>query len=510
MKRLAYLVLALLVPGCVRTARPVVIPPAPAPLAFDLVACRDAVVGNYCNGPSHAQFRLTPMSVTASPRIQGGDDNGYVYVPAIPSTWTQVALTITAPGFEDFETTVTTADLIAMNAKIAANGDHFHNFFQLHASRMYPPEAGPLRVSGTHFYDQNGQVWQGRSLTQFLLCARLWAGESITPQLTWAAQHGFNVVRVFGPVPWPDSFAQGLEMVPSAEQLDACFGAVEAAGLRIEYTPITYAYPIDQQRALVRTVFDVAARHWGTFVEIANEPEPNGVDPVAIMQGVDRHGVIAALGLDPERVPGPNYFHVPVLDYATSHDLARDEAHSPRNSKDTRDAEDVLHVPVWDDEPIGVIDPAKFNFHQTGGSLWERPGGGSVRTTNCDITTAHAAIALALTGLTTYHSQAGLEGRVPGSDEPLQAQCGSQIGALGKVLDASAQLGAYSRPGINWPLTWTAGDGDSLVAHAYASINGGTAYVVVPMPAPGWSLQPVDGWTVDLIGAQPWIARLRR
>jgi hypothetical protein len=30
------------------------------------------------------------------------------------------------------------------------------------------------------------------------------------------------------------------------------------------------------------------------------------------------------------------------------------------------------------------------------------------------------------------------------------------------------------------------------------------------MPAPGWSLQPVDGWTVDLVGAQPWIARLRR
>jgi hypothetical protein len=429
----------------------------------------------------------------------GTDAHGIATLPLVPALWRNVQLTITATGCQPFGASIDLSISLGYTETLSCT-----------PPRLSPPEVGRLHVEGTHFYNQAGQPWEGRSLTSFLLCARLWAGQSIAPQLAWAAQHGFNTVRTFGPVNWPDDFARGLEMVPSADQLDACFSTVEAAGLRIEYTPITYAYDLTQQRALVQTVFDVAAKHWGVFVEVANEPEPNGVDPVAIMQGVDRHGVLAAFGLDPERVPGPNYFQVPVLDYATSHDLARDEAHSPRNSKDTRDAEDVVHVPVWDDEPIGVIDPTRYNFHQTSGSLWERPGGGSVRTTNCDITTAHAAIALALTGLTTYHSQAGLEGRIPADDEPIQAECGRQIGALGSILTADAQLGSYSRPGIDWPLTWTAGDVDSLVAHAYASVNGGVAYVVVPMPAPGWTLQTVDNWRVDRVGAQPWIARLVR
>lgn len=497
--------LTIAVQGCVPP--PPAVAHVPAALnAFDLVACRDAVADNYCDGPAHARFTLTPVSVSQSPRVQTGDGDGYVYVPAIPATWTAITLTIDADGYDTLAETLQTADLLRTNA------GGLHNFFPLHQSRLYPPEIGPLHVDGTHFLTQVNAPWQGRSLTAFLLCARLWAGQSIQPQLSWATQHGFNTVRVFGPVNWPDAFAQPFEMVPSADQLDACFSTVEAAGLRIEYTPITYAYDLTAQRALVQTVFDVAAKHWGVFVEVANEPEPNGVDPVAILQGVDRHGVLAAYGLDPERhcATGAVCFSVPVLDYATSHDLARDEAHSPRDSKDLRDAEDVLHVPVWDDEPIGVIDPAKFDFHQTSGSLWERPGGGSVRTTNCDITTAHAAIALALVGLTTYHSQAGLEGLTPGDDEPIQAECGRQIGALGSIIGADAQLGSYSRPGINWPLTWTAGDTDSLVQHAYASIHGETAYVVVPMPAPGWTLQPVDGWTVAEVGAQPWIAKLTR
>ena len=67
-----------------------------------------------------------------------------------------------------------------------------------------------------------------------------------------------------------------------------------------------------------------AHAHFATAVvhEVANEPEYNQIDAVAVMQGVDRRGVLSAYGLDPARAG--RGAHIPVLDYGTTHDLQRD------------------------------------------------------------------------------------------------------------------------------------------------------------------------------------------
>ena len=169
------------------------------------------------------------------------------------------------------------------------------------------PEQGRLRIEGRHFYDQNQKIWRWRGATQFLLFARYLNGENITPQLDWLVARGFNVLRVFGEV--PSGFRADQVGITNYERpfarpdfearLHAFFALLESRGLRCEYTVLTYWDASDVMRAHVQRVFDVAASHWNVFVEVANEPENNNIDPVAVMKGVNRRGVLSAYGLDP-------------------------------------------------------------------------------------------------------------------------------------------------------------------------------------------------------------------
>lgn len=99
-------------------------PPPPAAIAFDLVACRDAVADNYCNGPANAKLTVTPSNGD-TPRVQMTDGNGYAYVTGIPATWNNVHLTFEAKGFKTFEGQFSTVDWVNTNKA----GQH--NFFGL-------------------------------------------------------------------------------------------------------------------------------------------------------------------------------------------------------------------------------------------------------------------------------------------------------------------------------------------------------------------------------------------
>lgn len=119
--------------------------PAPKPptppvmaLAFDVVACIQPEVANYCNGTA-AIVTVTPNPPNGStPRIQTTDANGYAMVSALPDTWQGVDIDISAAGYILFHTHTTTAALITMNAT-KCGADPCHNAFQLQSALPAPP-----------------------------------------------------------------------------------------------------------------------------------------------------------------------------------------------------------------------------------------------------------------------------------------------------------------------------------------------------------------------------------
>ena len=371
--------------------------------------------------------------------------------------------------------------------------------------RPFPPEQGRLRIEGRHFVDEKQQIWQWRGATQFLLFARFLNGENITPQLDWLIARGFNVLRVFGEVPSGfgadrvgiTNYERPFERPDFEARLHAFFALLESRGLRCEYTVLTYWDAGDVMRAHVQRVFDVAASHWNVFVEIANEPENNSIDPVSVMKGVNRRGVLSAYGLDPGRHDVATWkTNVPMLDYGTTHDLNRDLEHSPTVTKSAMDMQNVFGIPFVNDEPIGAIDPGYKSFKQTGPDTWGGVNGGGARTVNRDVFISAAAIAYMVSPGYTYHFQAGLEGRVPTAAMTVQDGVALALRDVAKFIPANAPVGKFVEPALE---------------------NGGVGvileneqWVVAPRPPAGWSPKPLKGWRIAAVGPVPYILRLAR
>jgi hypothetical protein len=390
---------------------------------------------------------------------------------------------------------------------------------QAHPSRPprpFPPERGRLRVEGRRFYDADNQVWRWRGATEFLLFARYLNGEDISPQLDWLVDRGFNVLRVFGEVPSGfradrvgiTNYERPFERPDFDAKLHAFFKLLEDRGLRCEYTVLTYWDASDVMRAHVQRVFDVAASHWNVMVEVANEPEYNQIDVVAVMQGVDRRGVLTAYGLDPARAAKDA--RIPALDYGTTHDLQRDLEHSPYNTKDAMDMENALGIPFVNDEPIGAIDPGNPAFQQTGPETWSGINGGGARTVNRDLFVSAAAVAYMYSAGYTFHFQHGLEGRVPTPAEMVQEGVAIALREVAKFLPNDLQSGTPVEPGKgDFGLAWKSEPhAQSRVDRAYGIVMGNQQWVVVPMPAPGWSPVAINGWRIDAVGPVPYLLRL--
>jgi hypothetical protein len=398
----------------------------------------------------------------------------------------------------------------------------------------FPIDAGRWHRVDRHLENSAGAIVQWRGYSAFLLFARYLAGEDISPVLRAAGD--FNVLRVFGEANSsfnPQQYGVSDYAAPGGRpdfetKLDAFFDLSASYGFHVEYSVLTFATDTATMRAKLQRVYDIAARHPNVILQGANEAEANGIDIVQVYQGVDRHGVLSDYGLDPERhcaaegVAGDAAWttcerrEVRVLDFGTTHDLARDFERSPRLPKEALDWQNIFGAPFVSDEPIGFIDPGTPHFHQTGAdptgaALYGHDGGGGVRTTNCDIVESAAAVAALYTPGYTFHSQAGLEGRWPSAKEPLTAACAKRLGDLWEFLQASAQIGRDTRPGLDgYPLAWTPGDTDSLIGHAYASMQDTVGYAVVPMLRPGVQLKAVNGWHIDAVGPVPYVVRVAR
>jgi hypothetical protein len=383
--------------------------------------------------------------------------------------------------------------------------------------RPFPPEQGRLRVEGERFYDASNKVWRWRGATQFLLFARYLNGEDISAQLDWLVARGFNVLRVFGEVPsgfgadriGVANYERPFERPDFEMKLHAFFRMLGERGLRCEYTVLTYWDGMDAMRRHVQQVFDVAASHWNVMIEIANEPEYNQIDVVAVMKGVNRRGVLSTYGLDPLRAADGR---IPMLDYGVTHDLERNLERSPYVTKSAVQMQNTLGAPFVNDEPIGAIDPGFPGFKQTGPEVWGGIHGGGARTVNRDVFISAAAIAYMYSAGYTFHFQRGLEGRVPGQNEPVQDGVATALREVAKFLPDDLPSGAAVEPGAaDFGLIWKNEKGaQSLVDRAYGVVSGNRQWVVVPMPAPGWSAAPSSGWRIDAVGPVPYLLRLNR
>ena len=372
--------------------------------------------------------------------------------------------------------------------------------------RSFTLESGRLHVDGRHFYDAANHVWRWRGASQVLLFARYLNGENISPQLDWLVDRGFNVLRVFGEV--PAGFRSGEYGITNYERpfartdfdmkLRAFFQLLADRGLRCEYTVLTYADSTDIMRAHVQRVYDIAAPQWNVFVEVANEPENNQIDPVAVMQGVNRRGVLSAYGLDPARASREAWKSIRMLDYGTTHDLQRDLEHSAYNTKDAMDMQNAFGVPFVNDEPIGAIDPGHPHFAQNGPETWGHVGGGGARTVNRDLFISAAAIAYMYSAGYTFHFQDGLEGRVPAPSEAVQDGIAAVLRDVARFLPNETQLGSPVEPSVGADRAYGVALGDRAWA------------VVVPKPPSTWVPAPVNGWRLDAVGPVPYLLRLAK
>lgn len=390
-------------------------------------------------------------------------------------------------------------------------------------NRPFPAERGRLRVADRHFVTEDGAAWSWRGSSMFLLGARYFTGQDITPQLAWMQAAGVNVARVFDRVTWDNLADYGVTNPGETDpgKLAAFFDLLASHGLRVEYVPLTYADDLGAMRARVQRAYDAAAGRWNVLIEVANEPENNQINVPLVMQGIDRHGVLSASGMDPGRHCAeldaqPDAWtaceqrELFVLDYLTPHDLARDPQHSPRNTKDFTIDFGFFGVPMVADEHVGLIDLGYPRYCYGGDGFASLCSGGGVRTTDCTVLLSAAAIEHLFGPGFTLHFQSGLEGRAPRADEPIQSACAAQFTKLWAFLPADAQLGQYRAPHLgDFPFVWT--DADSRVGHAYCSVQGGTGWCVNPMPRDGWpGFAGLNGWRVDAIGPFPFLAKVAR
>jgi hypothetical protein len=369
----------------------------------------------------------------------------------------------------------------------------------------FPDEVGAIHVDGATFRDEANRPWGWRGATHFMLLARYLRGEDIGPALVDARSHGWNVLRVFGRVAgsgWPDfaDFAAPEQSFTYATQLGAFFDLLAAKGLRVEIVPLTYADDISVQRARLQQTYDVAAGRWNVFVEGANEPEVNGIDIVTIYQGVNRRGVVSAYGTYDLRCTGSGPCTLPMLDYVTTH--------TSREAEWMRKVKDLLELR---DGFGGADDPAQWFLgtkrptvgdEPMGADEFDQPGRRSASVS--DFEQAFGVCVIYSAGC-TFHSQAGLRSQSLG---PVQITIADGIAGVWKFIPPAAQLGRYTRGGLeDLPVAW---GGENASMRHYGVIASGDAWVVVVRPAPGTHVVPAAGWQLAATAAAGAIAHLIR
>jgi hypothetical protein len=361
------------------------------------------------------------------------------------------------------------------------------------------PAPTQLRPHGMVFVDGAGVPRRLKLITAFQLPKRFAQGEDLLPFVRWARTTGFNGFRVFLQhmfLDWPaiHPFVMPLNRIaPFVDWLNS-------EGFYVELTVLcdcqadAFNLSLDQQAARVRDVVAAVRNKPNVFVEIANEPPFNGVDPWAVAQraGITTGGIPSIASGDYDIIGHEATFRV--LDYFTGH-LARKPTWPTEAGKDGHFIFDGwpgspgfsgVHVPIAQDEPIRFGEDGS-NGQETSGDNAEDGAGGF-------------AVSAAWS---TFHCNDGIATQVPG---PLQqANAKRWVDAL-DFFPEDAPTGNYAHDGTAaHPLADTHDAGEVV-----SRILGNRAYAVAAQPTGAWQPVPRDGWRIvkqNARGNLMWLER---
>jgi hypothetical protein len=293
---------------------------------------------------------------------------------------------------------------------------------------LFPKESGRLHISGQHFYTEDNQLWSWRGYSWFLGYRRFLAGDDLTGDLKFFRANGINVVRVFGPLPWtqtPDYRQYNIDM----SKLGAFFDLLAQWGIRCEFVPICYEFLLKEQRKIVQAAYDAARGRWNVFIETCNEPHVNGTDPIKIMEGINRNGVLSAYGLYQfyYNKSHPRAF----LDYCTIH-TTRDSAWA-RKARHAQELAAEYDIPCISDEPAKICEP-DFDY----------PGGKNDPSLTPQEAAWHFGVLALWTPGGTFHCEDGKWGRVPMAGSLQRRTLEAVVQSVWTRIDPSWQSGHYN------------------------------------------------------------------
>lgn len=372
---------------------------------------------------------------------------------------------------------------------------------------FFPPERGRLRVDGTTFRTESGELFGWRGKSMFLLFLRYCRGEDITLDLRWFRAHAINMLRIFGPLPWPETPDYRVEKF-RFDKLPGFFGLLEKYGLRCNWSLAHYRHPDLPEH--VQRWYDIADQFWAPVAEAVNEPHV-GVekpDPIELLRDIDTRGVPTAYGYYKQyydKLPGLD----PAKHFGTIH-TTRDSSWA-RKARHAQELQDMLgnSQPWVNDEPAKAIEIGSLADHPPTTAIY--PGFNYVggKTNPDEFAWYHAVSALWTPG-STVHDEHGKWGHIPpvGSQQHRCVQ--AVVEHVFKRIGPEWQTGEYNR----------GGNGDSPVDNAYIEgVNevwtytslharaGKALSVRCGFPSP----KPINGWRIaDAWGPFKTILRLER
>jgi hypothetical protein len=345
--------------------------------------------------------------------------------------------------------------------------------------------AGRLRVDGRFFVNDAGTF---RPIFASMLSVLRRSPDATRDVLDWAAQTGFNGIRVFaGALTWA-----GQSASQARDRLPSLLTEAAARGLYVEVTAITDSkdggYDPAAHAAAVAAICDQASN---AILEVANEPyHPTQTDAVHSPEHLLSLGRKAHVPFALGAASDDESIEMGGGTFVTAHlDRGRDKWNQVRRVRELAALCDATKKPVINNEPIGAgeqadrgrreSDPAFFFCMGALDRIFEVGG--------------------------VFHSEAGLQAVLPG---PVQQACAEAFVAGSRVIPTEDRLSFKNAGWTDSPVSKARFD--ETIIRAYTGVAGPRAWTVLVglSGEPGLVLQ--GGWrTGNRIAERPGVVVLQ-
>jgi hypothetical protein len=353
-----------------------------------------------------------------------------------------------------------------------------------------PTTLAPLRIEGTTFRLPDGAIWKYRAVTAFSAFQDFLEGRDLTPYAAWTRSVGGNAWRIFGTWVITGFDPRRYGWTELRDGLEAFHRFTRGQGLRLHAT--VFCDQVDGSSVLLdaadqdRLLDLYVGVLQGEMIGVVNEAFKNGGTGLSSRFGADRfRGVFAERSSwqDGERPDAPGS----LLDFTSEH--------TPRDAEWMRKAKNLLETSVQGMEKIGWSASRKPAVGGEPIGIFEREIAGSRTATPSDVGDYYAVAELFAAGACLHGDGATLQRcNLPG---PTAQACAEAAKAAREAIPADAQLGSYTRGGLDdCPLEHS----DDRALRTFATISGNRATAVVVRPVAGWEPRTRNGWRVDSVG----------